>query len=258
MLNNLKPLILLFLSAISYTSFAQTGHEVGLYTGPVQMRGDFGLRGDHDTNKSNIGFGIGLMYDLNPMEWGRGFSKFGKHFLEHSKLRADIAYNKTSMKHYGKFVAPDRISEDSEKLRAQRGTSSNFDFGINYEYYPLSLMHFYYRFFHFAPYFIFGVHGTYANPGARTDYGDQDITNPDNFYGPWEDGSIDTSSFFTMSILPGIGVRYKLDAFSDFMFEVKWQFFNTDWIDGLDHQLSYNKYKDSQVWFNFGYIYYIN
>lgn len=258
MLNTLKPLFLVACLFLISPLFSQTGHEAGIFTGPVQMRSDFGLRGDTDTNLGNIGFGIGVFYALNPMDWGSGYRRNGSKLFDHFKIRLDAAYNKTNLKHYGKYVEPDQVSENADKLRAQSGVTQNIDFGFNFEVYPFSLKNFYYRFFSFSPYFLLGTHATYANPGASTTYGDQDITNPDNFYGPWAPGSIDTTSFYTFSVVTGAGVRYKVSDYSDFLFEVKWQFFNSDWVDGLNHQLDYNKHNDSMIWLNFGYVYYIN
>lgn len=44
------------------------------------------------------------------------------------------------------------------------------------------------------------------------------------------------------------------------MFETRFQMYNSDWIDGLNPNKDLykeNKYNDWQVWFNFGYIYYL-
>jgi len=251
MLYNLKQLSLFILLLCFYNSstYSQdlTGYELGILAGPVQMRSDFGLKGDKDTNLGNIGFGVGLMLDLNPMYWGSSRD----YFYDHFKIRFDLSYNKTNLKHYGEFVDPSQNSDNANKLRNQRGEAQNISGGVALEYYPRGLRGFFYNFFDFAPYVILGAQYTYAQPGANT-------TDPDNLYGPWDDGSVSIESFYTAAINTGIGVRFKVSTYSDFLLEAKYQFFNSDWVDGLNHQLSYNKSKDALIWINFGYVYYIN
>ncbi|WP_299777503.1 glutamate dehydrogenase [uncultured Formosa sp.] len=224
-----------------------TGYEIGLLAGPVQMRSDFGLKGDSETNSGNIGFGAGLMLDINPMDWGSRRD----YAYDHFKLRFDFSYNQTNLQHYGKYVAADQTSEDANRLRNQRGESKNFNIGAGLEYYPLSLRNFYYGFFDFTPYLILGAQYTYANPGSN-------ITDSDQLFSPWESGSVNVDSFYTAALNTGVGLRYKVSEYSDFLIEAKWQFFNSDWVDGLNHQLEYNKNNDSLIWINFGYVYYIN
>jgi len=45
---------------------------------------------------------------------------------------------------------------------------------------------------------------------------------------------------------------------SDLMIDLRWQYYFSDRVDGLDHQLDYNKYNDWLVWFNVGYIFYLD
>jgi hypothetical protein len=47
---------------------------------------------------------------------------------------------------------------------------------------------------------------------------------------------------------------------SDLMFDIRYQGFNSDWVDGLNPNKKIykeNKSNDSQVWFNLGYIMYL-
>ena len=250
MLDNLKPLLFVFFFSLFHSVYSQmgTGYELGILVGPVQMRSDFGLRGDQATNQGNIGFGAGIMLDLNPMDWGNRRD----YIYDHFKIRFDLSYNKTNLKHYGKFVADDQTSENADKLRAQTGEAKNVNLGVGLEYYPLSLKNFFYEFFHFSPYAILGVQYTYARPGSN-------ITSQDQLYGPWANkGSINVESFYTFGINVGGGVRYKVSEYSDFLLEIQWQFYNSDWVDGLNHPLDYNENNDSLIWINLGYVYYLN
>ena len=44
------------------------------------------------------------------------------------------------------------------------------------------------------------------------------------------------------SMVTSIGVRYKLTKLSDLMLDLRWQYYFSDWIDGFNHKLSYNKF----------------
>ncbi len=47
---------------------------------------------------------------------------------------------------------------------------------------------------------------------------------------------------------------------NDLIFEIRYQGFNSDWIDGLNTNRDLykeNKSNDSQVWFNLGYSHYL-
>ncbi|QDO93374.1 glutamate dehydrogenase [Formosa sediminum] len=239
-------LILFFFSCINLF-YAQTGYEIGLLVGPAQMRSDFGLREDKDTNTGNIGFGAGIMFNINPIDWGSRRD----YVYDHFKLRFDLSYNKTSLQHYGKYVDPEDNSDAAQRLRNQTGEAKNFSGGIALEYYPLSLRNFFYQFFDFSPYLILGGQLTFANP-------DSNITDADQIYAPWGLNAINTESFYTTALNTGIGIRYKVSDYSDFLLEAKWQFFNSDWVDGLNHDLTYNKNNDSLIWVSVGYVYYLN
>ncbi|MBP1840367.1 THC0290_0291 family protein [Formosa algae] len=247
MLDKQKLLLILILFSSLNFSYAQTGYEIGLLVGPAQMRSDFGLREDKDTNSGNIGFGAGLMFDINPMDWGSRRD----YVYDHFKLRFDLSYNKTNLQHYGQYVDPDQTGENAERLRNQRGEAKNFSGGIALEYYPLSLRNFFYNFFDFSPYLILGAQMTYANP-------DSNVTDASQIYAPWGLSAVNTESFYTTALNTGVGIRYKVSGYSDFLLEAKWQFFNSDWVDGLNHDLSYNKNNDSLIWVSVGYVYYLN
>ena len=103
-----------------------------------------------------------------------------------------------------------------------------------------------------------GAHFTSFNPSASTSYGDSNIANSNNFYSFWEPGSIDPSGGTTWSVVGSLGVRYKLTPLSDLMLDLRWQYFDNNLVDGLDHQLDSNKANDWLVWLNFGYIYYLD
>ncbi|NOY48521.1 FIG00650334: hypothetical protein [hydrothermal vent metagenome] len=253
-------LILCFLSVVQ-TSFSQLGfsHEVGVIVGPVQFRSDYGTRVNEKTNFGNSGIGIGIVHYINfAYRADCNCYTTDTYFNDHFKLRSEISWNKTNLEHHGKWVAPDRTTPEADKLRAQKGVAENFDIGMQIEYFPLSIRDFQGFAYKFAPFVSLGVHYTYSTPKVSTSYGDGDILNSNNFYTFWNPGSVNAQPTSAWSLVTSVGVRYKLDKLSDLMLDLRWQYYGSDWIDGLNHQLESNKYNDWLVWVNFGYIYYLN
>lgn len=259
---NLKLLtfFVVFLCGIQLI-FPQLGfsHEIGVIAGPVEFRADFGSRNDEETNLGNSGIGIGIVHYIN-FSYRADCSCYttDTYFNDHFKLRSEISWNWTKLDHHGQWVRPQYTSANADKLRAHSGEANNFDIGMQLEYFPLSIRSFQAFAYKFAPFVSLGVHYTAYTPKAYTTYGDEDITNPNNFYSYWESGSIDPKSGSTWSVVASVGVRYKLSILSDLMLDLRWQYYGQDWIDGLNHQLSYNKFNDWLLWLNFGYIYYLD
>lgn len=275
----LKPYHLTVLFCLLFgisNSNAQFGfsHEIGAIVGPVQFRSDFGQRENEKTNFGNSGLGIGIVHYIN-FSYRADCNCYSTdtYFNDHFKLRSEISWNKTKLEHLGKWVDASRTTDNADKLRAHEGVAQNFDIGMQLEFFPLSIRDFQAFSYRFAPFISMGAHYTYANPEASTSYGDGDIYNPDNLYEFWyandallpplaagevREYPVRPESFSTWSFVTSVGVRYKLTPLSDLMLDLRWQYFFDDWVDGLNHQLSYNKNNDWLVWLNFGYIYYLD
>ena len=112
-----KNLVLGFcLFMIMQISNAQLGlyHELGVIAGPVQFRSDYGTREDSDTNLGNSGFGIGIIHYLNftyTDDYNSAFTN--TYFNDHFKVRSELSYNTSKLKHYGEWVDPSQTSADA-------------------------------------------------------------------------------------------------------------------------------------------------
>jgi len=259
---NLKQLVLLIcLLAFAQTSFSQLGfsHEIGVIAGPVQFRSDFGQRLNEKNNFGNSGYGIGIVHYLN-FAYSSDCNCYTTYtyFNDHFKLRNEISYNKTQLEHHGEWVAPYRTTIEANQLRAHKGVAKNFDIGTQIEFFPRSIRDFQGFAYKLAPFISLGVHYTYSTPEVSTTYGDGDITNPSNFYSFWQSGSVSDEAKSGWSIVTSVGFRYKIDVLSDVMLDLRWQYYGHDWIDGLNHQLTSNKFNDWLLWLNVGYIYYLD
>lgn len=258
----LTQLTTLFLAfCTTYFSYAQLGfsHEIGAIVGPVEFRSDYGVRDSPETNFGNSGIGIGIIHYIN-FSYRADCNCYttDNFFNDHFKLRSEISWNKTQLNHFGEFVGPNATSLDADRLRAHSGEATNFDIGMQLEFFPLSIRDFQAFSYRFAPFISLGAHFTSYNPDVETVFGDGDELNPNNFYSFWDPGSVNAQSGSTWSVVTSIGVRYKLSVLSDLMLDLRWQYFGSDWIDGLNHQLSFNQNNDWLVWLNFGYIYYLD
>lgn len=264
----LKQLIFIALFFIGFsTTYAQLNfsNELGIIVGPVAFQSDFGERRDFETNSGNTGIGIGIVHFMN-FEYTSGYSKYS-YFKDHFKVRSEISWNKTSLKHFGKWVAPEKTGVNADKLRAHSGEANNLDLGMQLEFFPFSIKEFSLPHSSFTPFFGLGVHFTAFNSKVFTNYGDGNPNNLNNFYSPWhlnKDGSVKDEDFIfngkgtAVSIVGSVGGRYKLSYYSDLLVDLRWQQYFNDKVDGLDHTLPSNKSNDHLVWLNFGYVHYFD
>ncbi|MDX1470434.1 MAG: glutamate dehydrogenase [Flavobacteriaceae bacterium] len=258
------------------TSFSQLGfsHEIGAIVGPVEFRSDFGSRNDEETNLGNSGFGIGIIHYINfAYRADCNCYSTDTYWNDHFKLRSEISYNYTDLEHLGEWVQDDKTSENAQRLREHKGVAENFDIGMQVEYFPRSIRAFQAMMYRFAPFISLGAHFTNSSPQGFTTYGDGDILNGNNIYSYWyqdprflppvaanekREYPINLESINAWSLVTSVGVRYKLTVLSDLMLDLRWQYYFSDWIDGFNHQLEYNKFNDWLIWLNFGYIYYLD
>lgn len=263
-----KQLTLVSLIFIGFSAaFAQGGfsNEIGIIAGPVALQSDFGERSDFESTAGNTGFGIGIVHFMN-FEYRAGYAPYS-YFNDHFKVRSELSFNTTKLKHFGKWVDPARDRANADKLRAHTGESNNLDVGMQLEFFPYSLKEYSYSRHAFSPFISFGIHLTYYSPKVYTSYGDGNLNNLDNFYTPWylySDGTVRDTKFVTqengyaLSLVGSVGTRYKIAFLSDLMLDLRWQYYFNDKIDGLNHTLPSNKFNDYMVWLNLGYIFYFN
>ena len=244
-----------------HTAHAQFGfsHEIGFITGPVAFQSDYGERSDFDTNKGNTGFGVGIIHYIN-FSYRADCNCYTSDtfFNDHFKLRSEISWNSTTLNHFGEWVAPERTSSTAEFLRTTEAKAQVFDLGMQLEYFPLSIRDFTAGGYSFAPFFSIGAHYNSFSP---------DLTRSPVLLTPGQiasapifnyQDSYTTETDSTWSVVWSIGTRYKLTPLSDLMVDLRWQYYFSDYVDGLDHNGPADKYNDWNIWFNVGYIYYLD
>jgi len=261
----LKQIALVFFTIVGFTTASQAqfnlAHEIGVIFGPVTFQSDYGERNNFDNNIGNNGFGIGIVHFLN-------FSSNANrdyYFNEHFKLRSELSFNKVNLQHFGQWVERDPSNIDTQQLKAMSGKTTLLNIGTQVEFFPFIKIHdFENTIGSFNPYISVGIMASFYNTEVSSSLGrmgDPAITYPK--YLPPSDGrqnGFSNESGIAVSGTLGAGVHYKLNEMNDLMFEVRYQGFASDWIDGLNPNKNLykeNKSNDSQVWFNFGYVYYL-
>lgn len=246
---------------LSIDATAQYGfsHEIGAIVGPTAFQSDYGERHDFKTNSGNTGFGIGLIHYLN-------FSYKAEcncytpetYFNDHFKLRSELSYNKAKLDFFGKWTEGN--GDLATKIKHMHGETKVTDIGMQLEYFPLSIREFSATIGAWAPFISLGGHFSFYDPEAYTTLppGELDIlpTTPVKYI-----GATQNESGTVWSVVGSIGTRYKLTTLSDLMIDLRWQYYFSDWVDGLKPDpdiYKENKANDWNVWLNFGYIYYIN
>ena len=223
-------IIFLLLLVCSNEIIAQYGfsHEVGIITGPVAFQSDYGERHDFSTNAGNTGYGIGIIHYLN-FSYKADCNCYTPetYFNDHFKLRSELSYNKTELKHFGEWVRPERKKLFNEQLRGMRGSTAITNIGMQLEFLPMSTL------------------GKLNTPA----------TTPIKYY-----NATDNAGGTVWSIVSSVGSRYKISPLSDLMVDLRFQYYFSNWVDGLNPDpkiYTENRSNDWLVWFNFGYIYYI-
>lgn len=259
-------LVFLFLALGKQEVYGQFGfsHEIGLITGPVAFYSDYGVRNDFETNAGNVGYGIGLIHYIN-FSYRADCNCYtrDKYFNDHFKLRNEIDYHKTNLSHYGKWVDPDRTSLTADQLRAMHGSTTVFDIGSQLEFFPLSIRDFAAGGYTVAPFISLGLHWVSYDPEAMSDLGalNTPLTTPPKYINAFqqEPGN-------TWGVVTSVGIRYKISPLSDLMLDSRWQYYFSNWVDGLNPsfdnnesvEVPENKANDWIYWLNVGYVYYLD
>lgn len=266
-----KILLLILAGTVNYTN-AQFGfsHELGVITGPVAFQSDYGERNDFSTDLGNTGFGIGLVHYLN-FAYKADCSCYTPetYFNDHFKLRSEISFSKTNLEHFGQWVTDEKVAKsiDAAQLKAMTGSTSVTNVGMQLEFYPWSIRNFTASTGGWGPYISLGGHFNFYSPSVSTSYGDGKLNNAANIHPKYwapsegEAHGFSAKSGTTWSIVSSAGTRYKLTPLSDLLVDLRFQYYFSNWVDGLNPNPSKypeNKHNDWLVWLNFGYIYYLD
>ena len=262
---------------IATQSNAQDGssHEIGFITGSASFTTDYGQRNNFMANVGgNVGPGFGLVYYLNFTDYRYRWNQRTDYFAEHFRLRGEISYMSAKLEHFGIYAQEQ--SPAGEQLRAMHGKTSIFNVGAQLEFHIVDIVDFGSRRIHdlqWSPYASAGVFVDFYNPSISSSYDPVTKLNTPGLVSNWQDPGIlypkwDNNLFpnsssdkrgTTLSATLGLGTRHKLGEYSDVLIEARWQYFFSNWVDGLNaRQDPANKYNDWLLWVHVGYVYYLN
>lgn len=228
-------------------------HEIGVIAGPVAFQSDYGERYDWDTNKGNLGTGIGLVHYIN-FAYRADCNCYTKdtYWNDHFKIRNQLAYHVTTLNHLSDLS--DKPSLGGLQLRSMEGRAKVFEIGTHLEWFPWSIRDFQEGQPKFAPYLGIGAHYVNYRPEATSTLGP--LNNPVTTFPTFLD-RIDTSQGSTFALVGDIGFRYKVNELSDILVSSAWHYYDSNFVDGLSPNNVNNRSFDFIWWFNVGYIYYL-
>lgn len=248
---------------ISVKGQDRSSHEIGFITGAASFTTDYGQRNHFNSNVGgNIGMGLGVIYYMNFSDYRYGWSQRTNYFNEHFRLRGELSFMTANLDHFGRYVDENQTTYAADQLRAMHGKTTIINFGAQLEFHIVDVVDFGSRRIpdlKWSPYASVGLMLDYYNPDLTSDLGDwrNDIS---VIYPKWQvPGAINTSAKFTGSATFGIGTRHKLGEYSDILIESRWQYFFSNYVDGLNAKLDpANKHNDWLLWVHVGYVYYLN
>ena len=266
MIKQIIPLLLIFIGFSTYSNaqFGGFSHEVGIIAGPIAFQSDYGERHDLSTNAGNTGIGIGIIHYLN-FSYKADCNCYTPetYFNDHFKLRSELSYNKTELEHFGEYIEG-KPSLGKEQLKAMTGSTALTNIGMQLEFFPWSIRDFTARTGSLGPFISLGGQFSYYNAEASSTLGPlgTPLTTFPKYLTP-TDGrpyGFSSESGTVWSVVSSVGTRYKLAPLSDLMVDLRFQYFFSNWVDGLNPNpeiYKENKANDWLVWFNVGYIYYL-
>ncbi len=139
-----------------------------------------------------------------------------------------------------------------------KGSSTVFEIGSQLEYFPFSIRDFAAGSYKIAPFVSFGAHWVAFDPEVYSEIPGglsqvaPNAATPEKYVDAFQN-----SGGNTWAIVSSVGVRYKLTHLSDLMLDSRWEFYFSNWVDGLNPDSISNKANEWIYWLNIGYIYYL-
>ncbi len=245
--------------------FDGSSSELGIIVGPIAFQSDYGERYDLSTNAGNTGIGIGLVHYFNFAYDSKSNYTPETYFNIHFKVRSEISFNKTNFKHFGEYVNKNNNSLSVQQLRAMKGSTAVTNLGMQLEFYPWNIRDFTATPNSFAPFISLGGQFSLYNSKAESSLGPlgNTATTFPKYLTPSEGRPYGFSSEqgAVWSIVSSVGTRYKISNSGDLMVDLRFQYYFSNWVDGLNPNpeiYKENKANDWLVWFNVGYIHYLD
>lgn len=243
-------ILTLFLLTSLYIGAQNTPNlEASLNIGFASFQSDYGEDGNSKSNFSgNMGLAVGGSLYVNFFSQDPSLTGEPSWSQKHLKLKLEGSYFSAKLEHFA-----DEPITDSRKNMV--GRASVINFGTILEYHPFVIPDFVPGIKKkLTPYFGLGIMGTFALPEV-------DTSNLILAYQTDDEGVVYASDqpVFTYSLMPSAGLRYQLDNGGAIMLDMRWQYFGSDFIDGLNPNNEIindsNKHNDWLYYLNVGYVF---
>jgi len=211
-------------------------HEFGVSIGAISIQSDYGESGNFASTYGNIGFGAGLAYFVSFGEYQKRWNDKTDFLKSHFRAKLETSYLQSNFIHRGKRI--EVITEDAVKSAALKGSTKIINFGgqLEYTFFEMTEDN------NFAPFLSIGGYYVLYDPELTSELGDWK-DNPSLLPNDYLNGSVHLQKDSTQSITFGAGTRLKINNFT-MVFDLKWQRFLTDNIDGFAPLNGSNKSKD--------------
>lgn len=266
--------LLLFVTNISAQNWSRYGsksHEIGFMTGSTHFTTDYGERYLFKSNVGgNVGISFGIIHYLTFTDYRYRWNQQTSYWTDHFRLRNELSYMSADLDHFGQYVDVTQTSIEADKLRAMHGKASVVNLGTQLEFHFKNITDYGSRRFSdmkWSPFVSLGVLGVFYNPSLETDFGDGNWQSDLSLlYEKWAvPGAVSVEANFALSATASFGTRYRMGEYSDLAFEAKWQYYFSNWIDGLNatkptlnNPDPNNNFNDWNVSLQISYIYYLN
>ncbi|HEX5743651.1 MAG TPA: hypothetical protein VFY09_07125 [Flavobacteriaceae bacterium] len=264
-MNIRKHITFLVISLITISHYGQPGasHEIGFFVGAPSIQTDYGQRYDFMSNVGgNIGYGFGIVHYYQFSNYRTEWYQRTNFFREHFKIRSEISFATAKLNHHGKWLADDNTG----KLTLMHGATKIINVGSALEFYYKDVLDYSLRYYNvkFNPYAGLGLQANFYKPEIYTGYGSGNWKVDDVLFPKWSpqrnlnDRVADDSKGITASVTFNIGTRYAISDNSDIFVDTRWHYFMSNYIDGLNAKVDENKYNDWMLFFQIGYVFYLD
>ncbi|CAM3773601.1 hypothetical protein FLBR109950_00540 [Flavobacterium branchiophilum] len=253
MFHHKKYFFILFFIAFNFHSKAQSTvsknglyHDIGVMTGGIVFQSDYLQKNPFGFQTGANGYSFGVLYYLDS---NTNYNKISQYL----KWRGELTYIAADLQHTGKYVDISLQSTTAKQLRAMRGTVSGINLGTQVEYYPFKNDD--YNYATFAPYVSLGAMISVQKTKAWSILGNINDVNvtPTKYINAFRNESV-----ILFSATTSIGTRIKINNKNSLFTEAKFQYYFSDWADGLNPNSAIykeNKSNDMLTYINIGYIY---
>lgn len=255
-----KPLFYVLFNVILLTQIhsQHLTHDVGIHVGGSAILADYGVRDDFLSSFGNRGVYLSATHSIhffhNSLKWN-----YDHPVWSHLAIKNEISYlTKSNLEHYGPFV--ERNGDLGDQLRAMTGSVSILSLGFQVEYYLHCLKTFLYPWtdLKINPYGLLGARYNLYKNTLNSTLGDwrQDPTVLPEKWRP--DQALAVGNGGAFSFIFGGGARFRLAPKTDLNFQLNWQYFFSDSIDGLKARVDENIDNEWTVNFQVGLIFHLN